>query len=125
MDDAVIHYGSAIKALGGGKVGGYLVLFGTPGATDLEGDYFTPDTDYGDAKTTPVYYQHGMDAAVGKRKIGAGELRRDDVGVWIVCGHNANPACRQVAARCTSRRRCEADAGRRCLPSQAARIRVR
>jgi hypothetical protein len=75
MDDAMIHYGSAIKALGDGRIGGYLVLYGAPGVTDLEGDYFTPDTDYGDAKTTPVYYQHGMDAAVGKRKIGAGDLR--------------------------------------------------
>ena len=53
-----------------------------PGQPDLTGDYFTPDTDYGDAKTADVYYNHGMDASLGLRRLGKTDLRTDDAGVW-------------------------------------------
>ena len=81
--DALIFSGNAVKALGGGKIGGYLVLFGTPDQTDLAGDYFTKDTNFGGATSSPVLWQHGMDPAVGLAPMGAGPLKIDDIGVWI------------------------------------------
>lgn len=82
-DKAVVFFGAEVKALGGGKVGGYLVQFGSEEQTDLTGDFFTKDTDFGDVTQADVYYQHGMDTKIGKRKLGKGELREDDLGIWI------------------------------------------
>lgn len=80
---ALIFDGSEVKALGGGKVGGYLIRFSTVDAPDLEGDYFTKDTDFGEHDYAPVYYQHGLDEKMGKRKIGKGKIKPDDIGQWI------------------------------------------
>jgi HK97 family phage major capsid protein len=82
-DKAMIYFGDAVKALGDGKVGGHLVRFSTDEDPDLTGDFFDKDTDYGDLSKADVYYQHGMDTKIGKRKIGKGTLKLDDVGVWI------------------------------------------
>ncbi len=54
--------GSALKALGDGKVGGYLAVFGGP--KDAQGEYFKRDCDfhldwYG-GSTRPVLYHHGL-----------------------------------------------------------------
>jgi phage head maturation protease len=71
-----------------GYVKGYLVRFGDTQSADLEGDYFTPQTDYGfpitEGKRVPlnVYYHHGMDAQVGKKSIGTGFIKMDDTGLW-------------------------------------------
>lgn len=78
-----IFDGGEVKALGEGRVGGYLVRFSTDDDPDLSGEYFAPDTDFGEAKTVSVYYHHGLDATLGKRKIGRAEIGADDVGVWI------------------------------------------
>ena len=82
-DDIVIFHGGEVKALDGGKVGGYLVRFTDANHLDLTGDYFAADTDFGDATASPVLYHHGMDKTIGLKSIGKGDLRRDDVGVWI------------------------------------------
>ena len=60
--DELVYFGSAVKALGDGKVGGYLVRYSTKSDPDLTGDYFTAGTDYGvtDGASLPVYYQHGL-----------------------------------------------------------------
>lgn len=79
----VINTGSMVKALGNGKVGGYLVRFGSEKETDLGGDFFTVDTDFGDAETSDVYYQHGADKRLGTRLLTKGELKEDEIGVWI------------------------------------------
>lgn len=81
--DAVIYYGGAVKALGDGKVGGYLVRFTSEDEPDLEGEFFTSATDFGKHASSPVYYQHGMDPMLGKRSLGTGEMQPDEVGVWI------------------------------------------
>lgn len=81
-----VTIGGELKALGDGRIGGYLVRFGTPDMPDLTGDYFAADTDYdldGGAGRTTVLYHHGMDAKLGRRKLGRGDLRQDDLGVWI------------------------------------------
>jgi len=71
-----------------GYVKGYLVRFGDSKTADLEGDYFTPQTDYGfpvaKGQRVPlnVYYHHGMDSMVGKKSIGTGYIKMDDTGLW-------------------------------------------
>ena len=82
----LVTIGGELKALGDGRVGGYLVRFGTPDETDLTGDYFAADTDFdlddGAGKST-VLYHHGLDATLKRRKLGRADLRIDDVGVWM------------------------------------------
>jgi HK97 family phage major capsid protein len=83
--DELIRIGDAVKALGNGKVGGYLVRFSTEHDPDLTGDYFTKSTDFDidDPRPLTVYYQHGQDPVVKKRKLGKAQVQTDDVGVWI------------------------------------------
>ncbi len=84
MDDELIIYGGEVKALGGGKVGGYLVRFSDKDSPDLDGDYFTEETEFGPHTTTPVYYHHGLDKRLGKRILDDGAvMRKDDVGIWV------------------------------------------
>src|SRR3990172_3492324 len=85
-DETLVAYGGAVKALGGGRVGGYLVIFTTDEDPDLEGEFFTKDTYFGDPDPVPlygtVYYNHGLDKKIGKRRLGVAEHRVDDFGVW-------------------------------------------
>ena len=75
--------GGAVKALGEGKIGGYLVRFTDMQSPDLTGDYFTADTELGTVEALPVLYHHGQDAMIGKRVLGSGKLRKDDIGLWV------------------------------------------
>lgn len=85
--DIVIGFGSAVKAVGN-RVEGYLVRFGTPDATDLDGEFFTHDTDFGrplksgDEFPLNLYWHHGLDEKVGRRQIGQGTVKVDEVGLW-------------------------------------------
>ena len=86
MDEQLIALGGAIKALGDNRFGGYVVVFGDPTKTDLTGEFFTAETDYGvewndEAKAT-VYFNHGYDPVMKKRKLGRADLRMDDAGIW-------------------------------------------
>ena len=71
--DLLTVYSDAIKSDKLGTVKGYLVRFGSADTPDLEGDFFTPNTDYGfpvksgQAVPLNLYYHHGMDSVVGKR----------------------------------------------------------
>lgn len=82
-DEILICYGGEVKALPDGKLGGHLVRFGTPQDPDLVGDYFDATTDFGAFEKTDVYYQHGLDPVIKKRTLGRGDLKKDDVGVWV------------------------------------------
>lgn len=84
MDDALIYFGDSVKALGGGKIGGYLVRFSTATDPDLTGDYFTKDTDFDLERSTKatVLYDHGLDPTLKRRKLGMVECKVDNVGVW-------------------------------------------
>ena len=86
MDDLFVTIGGELKALGNGKVGGYLVRFGNPDMPDLTGDYFTAETDFdlddGAGKST-VLYHHGLDPVLKRRKLGSGTVTTTDVGVWM------------------------------------------
>ena len=85
MSDLILAFGSEIKAMGDGKVGGYLVRFTSAEQPDLHGDYFTKATDFdiADGDRASIYYNHGLDRTLKRRKLGSGTLRMDDVGIWI------------------------------------------
>ena len=77
-----------LKAKENGVVEGYLVRFGNSNDTDLEKDYFTKSTDFGfefdngESHKLGLYYNHGMDKVLGTKKIGYGEVKMDDKGLW-------------------------------------------
>src|SRR3990172_10961846 len=81
-EETLVYFGEAVKALGDGKIGGYLVRFTTDKDPDLKGEFFTKDTDFGDAEIGTVYYQHGMDPVLKRRTFGKASHKVDDFGVW-------------------------------------------
>ena len=87
MDDLLITFGDEleVKRLEGGglEIKGYAVRFTGPGDTDLEGDYFTGETDFGSVKEVGLYYQHGLDKELGRKRIGSATLDRKDAGLWM------------------------------------------
>lgn len=85
MEDTLVYQGAQVKALGDGKVAGYLVRWSGPREPDLEGDFFTRETDLGveDGNKLPIYYQHGFDGSLKHKKIGRGAVKYDDVGLWL------------------------------------------
>lgn len=84
-DETLIFNGDAIKAMGEGKVAGYLVRFSSEVDPDVTDDYFGKDTEYGviDGSTLPVYYHHGMDEKLGIKSIGRGTVKFDETGLWF------------------------------------------
>lgn len=77
----------AVKTLDAaeGRIGGYLIVWGDPARRDLQGEYFTADTDLSldwfDRR--PVLYHHGLDERLQAAVIGVIDtLRADDTGVW-------------------------------------------
>lgn len=86
-DEVKTVIGGAVKALGDGKVGGYLVKFGDPKNADFVGDYFTKDTDFdipadGSFNGT-IRFNHGLDPVLKGRKLGTARAGINDVGVWV------------------------------------------
>lgn len=90
-DDELIAFGGELKALGDGKVGGYLVRFTTKDDPDLSGDFFTKDTDFGPASESIAWFHHRQPAklengkimpALKKRMANNVSLKKDDFGVW-------------------------------------------
>jgi phage head maturation protease len=78
---------SAVKCLDAktGRIGGYLVVWGGPQTLDLQGEYFTPQTDFALDwyAVRPVLYQHGLDGTMKGALVGQIDtLRADDVGIW-------------------------------------------
>jgi capsid protein len=78
----------AVKALNNeGLVGGYLVVWGSPEQRDLQGEYFTPQTELAlnwyDRR--PALYHHGLDDTLEGTAALVGEinsLKADNIGVW-------------------------------------------
>jgi HK97 family phage major capsid protein len=68
-----------------GRIGGYLVVWGSAAQPDLQGEYFTAETELGldwyDQR--PVLYHHGLDGNLKAAVIGVIDtLRRDATGLW-------------------------------------------
>lgn len=90
MNELMIQFGGEVKSLGGNKIGGQLITFGDALKTDLELDFFDNTTDFdvdfsGSVKST-VYFNHGLDPVLGKKKLGGGvkaTLTKNDVGIWV------------------------------------------
>jgi hypothetical protein len=85
MEDTLAFYGGAVKALGDGKVGGYVVLFSGADDPDLQGEYFTKSTDFklrsGDERD--ILYRHGIHPVIKSRTIGRAKATIDDVGIFL------------------------------------------
>ena len=75
-----------LKALDeAGRIGGYLVVWGSPRQRDVQGEYFTPETELGldwyDRR--PVLYHHGQDTALKSALVGVLDtLQADEIGLW-------------------------------------------
>lgn len=87
--EIVYFAGGKIKALEAtpteAKIGGYLVVWGSPEQRDTHGEYFTQNTDLGLDwyKDRPVLYHHGLDETVKADPIGTViKLVKDEIGVW-------------------------------------------
>ena len=68
-----------------GRIGGYLITWGKHQKRDLQGEYFTPQTDVGLDwyEQRPVLYHHGLDGALKAAVIGVIDtLRPDETGLW-------------------------------------------
>ena len=100
MNDTLVMFGGAVKALGEGRVGGYLITFSDAASPDLTGEYFTKDTDYDlvDGDTRSVYYAHGMDEQFGVKKIGRFTAKTDAVGIWVEAQLNLRDEYEQAIA---------------------------
>ena len=85
-NDARSYHPPTLKALDeNGRIGGYLVVWGSPAQRDLQGEYFTPETELGldwyDRR--PALYHHGQDAALKSALVGVLDtLRADEIGLW-------------------------------------------
>jgi HK97 family phage major capsid protein len=91
--EEVVAWGNEIKAValedGAVKLSGYLVTFGSPDELDLTGDFFCPppETDYGDATESDVYFNHRQPVRVGnevveyKARLGKANLTYTDEGI--------------------------------------------
>lgn len=85
LPDRLIAFGGGIKKLGNGRVGGYLVMWGDERQRDLQGEYFSKDTDLGLDwfPRRPVLYHHGLDSTLRHTRVGEiTSLEPDEVGVW-------------------------------------------
>lgn len=78
---------TCVKALDeSGRIGGYLVVWGSPARKDLQGEYFTPETDLALDwyPRRPVLYHHGLDTTLGIKMVGQMEsMTPNDVGLWV------------------------------------------
>lgn len=91
MED-VIYFGDAVKAVKQEdetvKLGGYLVRFGDPSNPDLTGDYFTKNTDFGNAETSLSWFNHRYPVKSSKGvtqykdELPEAKLTKDDNGIF-------------------------------------------
>ena len=83
MEDELIYFSDELKALGDGKIGGYLVRYSTANDPDLTADYFDAKTIINVPDNIPLLYNHGMDSTLKKRTIGKViRTEMQDAGVW-------------------------------------------
>lgn len=103
LEDYLVSFGDSVKFTSDGRVKGYLVRFGSKNNTDLEGDYFTPDTNFGrpldGSFPLNLYYNHGQDEVIGTKQIGVGYVKLDDVGLWYEAQIDMSDQYNQMIAK--------------------------
>jgi HK97 family phage major capsid protein len=80
MHSAVKHVNAAE-----GRIGGYLVVWGDSKLRDLQGEYFSKETDFALEwyEARPVLYHHGLDGHMKAAVIGRiDSLNVDEIGIW-------------------------------------------
>lgn len=87
MTDILINWGSAVRALGDGKVGGYGITFE---GSDLEGDFFTAKTYLGahEGNGVDCLFHHslpvqGIKSEFCEHLFQPVKTTRDDIGVFV------------------------------------------
>lgn len=82
----------AVKSTGADEIRGYVALWGNPALTDVEAEYFTPDTNFWDSNLKssgympPLTWDHAQDTSFkADPRIGAiVETGDDDIGRWYI-----------------------------------------
>ncbi len=78
-----------VKALGGNRLAGYLILFGDEDAPDLQGQWFTPATKgidqiFRTVGKLPALYHHGANKTLKATPLGVTDImEKDSVGWWV------------------------------------------
>ena len=87
--DTVVAWGDAVKALGDGRVGGYLVRFSSEADPDLTGEWFTRATYYGprDGDGADTLVHHGFPLKAGleelaDRLLSPLKTTKDEIGIF-------------------------------------------
>jgi HK97 family phage major capsid protein len=88
----MVSFGETVKAVkmedGNVKLTGYLVRYGDATKTDLTGDFFTPNTDYGTIEKSEGWFNHRMPVRYGGKQFAYTEqlpdvkLTKDEVGIF-------------------------------------------
>lgn len=98
-DDEPMAYKTApegMQHISGDRIGGHCILWGSPYAKDITGEYFTPETTnilsiHRALGKTPVIFDHGTDATLGADLIGLSDkMAIDEQGVWAETVLNAS-----------------------------------
>jgi hypothetical protein len=75
----------AVKAIEDNRFGGYTAVWGDVNHLDLQGDYFTKDTDFAFEAFShrPLIHHHGQTATLDRTIIGTIDTwKKDDTGLW-------------------------------------------
>lgn len=77
-----------VKGLGANRVGGYMMLWGDEDHKDLDGEFFTPETEdlttlFDAMGRLPFLYNHAMDRQLKSSVVGYIDvLKPDELGMW-------------------------------------------
>jgi HK97 family phage major capsid protein len=96
INETFISFGSAVKAMGNGVIGGHLVLYGDPDNKDFDRQYFTKNTYFGpsdgDGQLTAINHMIAVktgDPAIdqqlkdlSKRRLPSLKTKRDALGIF-------------------------------------------
>ena len=90
QSETYICIGDAVKSLGNGKIGGYLVRFSTEKDPDLSGEFFTKSTYFGprDGDGADMLFHHGIPMKTGLEGLADHlfkpvKARKDEIGIWV------------------------------------------
>ena len=90
QSETYVCIGDAVKFLGDGKVGGYLVRFSTEKDPDLSGEFFTAKTYFGprNGDGADMLFHHGIPLKSGLEGLADHlfapvKAKKDDIGIWV------------------------------------------